>query len=65
MISQRLQTITLPEVVSRQEMPEKDAQRAINYKILSLFVQMGVRSGKRWQSSWFIKDTCMMKSKQF
>lgn len=29
MIGQRLQTITLPEVVSRQEMSEKDAQRAI------------------------------------
>src|SRR5512144_881858 len=29
MISQRLQTITLPEVVSRQEMSEKDAQKAI------------------------------------
>ncbi|AFY36131.1 hypothetical protein [Calothrix sp. PCC 7507] len=29
MISQRLQTITLPDVVSRQEMSEKDVQRAI------------------------------------
>lgn len=29
MISQRLQTITLPEVVSRQEMSGKDAQKAI------------------------------------